>query len=294
MSNGRPTERTDRNAAFAAGSATAPPLVISSYTLGTVVDYPTRVRAAADAGFEGIGLRAENYWAAVESGLGPAALCEIAANAGVPVLEVEYLTAWGTAQDRNAAQRRKERTIHEMARAFGVTHLNAGLLERLPHQIVVESFAGLCDRAGPDLTVALEFMPYSGVPTLGAAWQILHDAGRPNSGLIVDAWHWARAEMTPADLTGIPADRIVAVQLADVRAEPMEPLRTESLGYRLLPGRGHGDNVGLLRALDHHGVKPAVVAVEVISAELLTTGIPNAATAAASAARTVLAKAFDS
>ena len=33
------------------------PLVVSSYTLGTEVSFPDRVRAAARAGFTGIGLR---------------------------------------------------------------------------------------------------------------------------------------------------------------------------------------------------------------------------------------------
>ena len=217
--------------------AGGPPLVVSSYTLGTDVELPRRVRAAAPAGFDGIGLRAENYWAAAETGLDGAAMAEIAGEAGTPVLEVEYLTGWGAAADRDAAQQDKERTVFQMARTFGVGHLNAGLLEKLPHDAIVEAFAALCDRAGTDLTVALEFMPYSGVPNLAAAWRVLADAGRSNSALIVDVWHWARAGMTPADLAAVPADRIVSVQLCDVLAEPMVPARSESLGHRLPPGQ---------------------------------------------------------
>jgi sugar phosphate isomerase/epimerase len=177
-----------------------------------------------------------------------------------------------------------------MARTFGVNHVNTGLLEKLPIDVIVEAFAGLCDRAG-ELTIALEFMPYSGVPDLATAWRILQDAGRPNSALIIDAWHWARAGMTPHDLAPLPAERIVSVQLCDVQQTPMDPLRTESLGYRLPPGTGHGDTVGLVRALQQHGVRPDVVAVEVISDELVTSGVDTAARTAADAARTVLAAA---
>jgi sugar phosphate isomerase/epimerase len=176
-----------------------------------------------------------------------------------------------------------------MARSFGVSRLNTGLLEKLPHHSIVEAFAALCDRAGDDLTIALEFMPYSGVPTLPAAWRILREAGRSNSALIIDIWHWARAGMTPADLVGVPADRVVSVQLCDVLAQPMEPLRTESLGHRLPPGQGHGDAVGLVRALDAHGVRPAVVTVEVISDALVAQGVELAARTVADAARRVLA-----
>ena len=98
-----------------------------------------------------------------------------------------------------------------MARAFGVRHLNAGLLEKLPLDVVGEEFAALCERAGPDLTVALEFMPYSGVPDLATAWRIVQ--GVPNAGLIIDGWHWARAGQQVADLDDVPAERIMSVQL---------------------------------------------------------------------------------
>jgi sugar phosphate isomerase/epimerase len=166
--------------------------------------------------------------------------------------------------------------------------MNAGLLEKLPVDAITGAFAGLCDRAGDDLTVALEFMPYSGVPDLATAWQVVRDAGRPNCALIVDVWHWARAGMTPADLVGLPAERIVSVQLCDVLAQPMDPLRAESLGHRLPPGQGHGDAAGLVRALDARGVRPRVVAVEVISDALVAAGIESAARESADAARFVL------
>jgi sugar phosphate isomerase/epimerase len=263
------------------------PLVVSSYTLGTQVGFEDRVRAAADAGFDGIGLRAENYWAAREAGLDDAGMLAIARQHGVAILEVEYLTAWGSPADRDAAQREKERTVLHMARAFGVGHVNAGLLEKPPVAAATAAFAGLCGRAGPDLVVALEFMPYSGVPDLATAWEIVR--GVPNAGLIVDGWHWARAGQTPADLGAVPAHRIVSVQLCDVRADPMHPLRSESLGHRLPPGQGHGDTAGLVRALTAHGVAPRVTTVEVISDDLVSQGVTVAAKTCADAARTVLA-----
>ncbi len=268
-----------------------PPLVISSYTLGTEVGFDNRVRAAAAAGFEGIGLRAENYWDATAAGLDDAALADISGHRGVRILEVEYLTAWGTAADRDEAQQDKERTVFHLARTFGVRHVNAGLLEHLPVAVITEAFAGLCDRAGEDLTVALEFMPYSGVPDLATAWQVLQDAGRSNSALIIDVWHWARAGMTAADLAAVPADRIIAVQLCDVLEHAMNPPRAESLGHRLPPGHGHGDAIGLVRALDEKGVRPSIVAVEVISNDLVSRGVEVAAHTCADAAREVLRRA---
>jgi len=263
-----------------------PPLVVSSYTLGTTVGFADRVRAAAEAGFDGIGLRAENYW---DAGIDDATMLDIAGQHGVRILEVEYLTGWGTAADRDEAQQAKEQTVFHMARAFGVRHLNAGLLEKLPLDAVADEFAALCERAGPDLTVALEFMPYSGVPDLATAWQVVQAA--PNGALIVDGWHWARASQQAFDLDNVPAERIVSVQLCDVRKEPMQPSRVESLGYRLPPGQGYGDTIGMVRALAEHGVTPAVMTVEVISDELVARGVDVAAQVTADAAREVLASA---
>ena len=273
---------------FGDGRAAPPPLVVSSYTLGTEVGFEDRVRAAAAAGYEGIGLRAENYWDAQAAGLDDTAIREIAVQNGVPILEVEYITAWGTPQDRDAAQQVKEQAVFHMARAFGVRHLNTGLLDKLPLDVMTEAFAALCERAGDDLTVALEFMPYSGVPDLATAWKIIDDADRANSALIVDVWHWARAGMTPADLDPVPADRIVALQLCDVLEHPMQPPRAESLGHRLPPGHGYGDAVGLVRALRETGVQPRLVTAEVISDELVSRGVDTAARTTADAAREVL------
>ena len=273
---------------FGEGRAAPPPLVVSSYTLGTEVGFEDRVRAAAAAGYEGVGLRAENYWDARAAGLDDDAMREIAVQHGVPIVEVEYITAWGTPEDRDAAQQEKEQAVFHMARAFGVRHLNTGLLEKLPLDVMTEAFAALCERAEDDLTVALEFMPYSGVPDLATAWKIIDDADRANGALIVDVWHWARAGMTPADLDPVPADRIVAVQLCDVLEHPMEPLRAESLGHRLPPGQGYGDAVGVVRALREKGVRPRVVTAEVISDELVSRGVVTAARTTADAAREVL------
>jgi sugar phosphate isomerase/epimerase len=264
-------------------------LVLSSYTLGERVSFPERVRVAAQAGFAGIGLRAENYLAARGEGLDDAGMQEVLDRYGLAVMEVEYVTGWGTEADRDAPQREKEQTVFHLARTFGVGHVNAGLLEKPPPAVVAEAFAALCERAG-DLVVGLEFMPYSGVPDLPAAWTAIREADQPNAGLIVDAWHWSRSGTTAAELKPVPADRIVGVQLCDVGEHPMTPLREESLHHRLPPGRGFGDVVGMLVALHAKGVR-AVTSVEVISDELLALGVDATADTVMEAAQEVLAEA---
>ena len=239
---------------FGDGTA-APPLVVSSYTWSTEVGFEDRVRAAAAAGYEGIGLRAENYWDAQSAGLDDDAMREIAAEHGVPILEVEYITAWGTGEDRNQAQQDKERAVFHMARAFGVHHLNTGLLEKLPLDVVTEAFGELCDRAGGDLT-------RSGVHALqrcsGPGHSLANTRRRRTGQQCPDRRRLALGPRRhdPGRPRPYPPTASSRLQLCDVLEHPIQPPRAESLGHRLPPGQGWGDAVGVVRALRDKGAQP--------------------------------------
>lgn len=270
-----------------------PPITISSYTLGTEVSFENRVRAASEAGFEGIGLRAENYVEALKSGLTDNDMLNILQKNNIKVTEVEYITKWGTRKDRTFEQQKKEQTIYHMAHLFGVSHINCGLLEKLPEEQVISAFGELCDRAG-DLIIGLEFMPYSGIPDLSSAWNVVKSCRRKNAMLHMDTWHWARAGQTPDMLLDIPSCKISSIQICDVQKEayPFEKLREESMHHRLLPGEGYGDTVGFVRMLKEHGVRPRVISVETISDDVLKSGVFFAAKSAFIAAKKVLYEAW--
>jgi sugar phosphate isomerase/epimerase len=264
-------------------------LTLSSLTLADA-SLAARVQAAASAGFSGIGLRAEDYVAARQSGLDDADMARLLGEHGLSVTEVELLVGWAE-PEMDPALQEKEATIAHVARTFAADHVNAALFAPRPTEQVTAGFVRLCSRLR-DLTVALEFMPFGGLPDLAAAWDIVARADQPNAGLIVDAWHWARSGAVATDLTDVPAGRIAVIQLADVGEAPMSDLRRETLHHRLPPGRGSGDVAGLLRALHEHGVT-APVSVEVMSDELLAAGPDAAAAQVMSGAATVLAAATD-
>lgn len=267
------------------------PITISSFTLGEDVSFRDRARIAASAGFDGIGLRAENYVKAInEEGITDEEMLKILDEYNIKVTEVEYITQWGTAADRTPEQCEKEQTIYHMARLFNVGHINCGLIEMIPEEQIVVALQELCDRAG-DLIIGLEFMPYSGVYDLPMAWRIVEAAGRENAKLILDTWHWARANQTAADLEGIPVSKIVSIQVCDVLETPYKKLRDESLADRLPPGHGFGDSVGFMKMLMDYGVDPVVVGVEVISHRLVGQGLERAAQVNYEAAMDVFAKA---
>ena len=89
-----------------------------------------------------------------------------------------------------------ERELFGVADAVGARSLNAvdvfGGTWSLDE--AAAAFAGLCDRAAEHgLLVHLEFLPWSWIPDLATAWEVVRAADRPNGGLMLDAWHYFRS-----------------------------------------------------------------------------------------------------
>ncbi|MFK5705975.1 sugar phosphate isomerase/epimerase family protein [Ligilactobacillus sp. LYQ139] len=253
------------------------PITVSSWTLGDHCSFEERCAAAANAGYDGIGLRVENYIDALEEGYQDDELLAMMKRYGIKCTEVEYLTEWAR-KKRTYEEKYREQLIFHMGRLFGVHHINAGLLENEQPTVVGERLRRLCQRArGVD--IAVEPMPYSGISDLKTAVRILNVAAQSNAKLLLDAWHWVRAEQSFRPLTPAIAAKVVAVQVDDVHAQAYAPsvLRAESLHDRLIPDQGAKMVRNFLKMLRESGVKPLTVGVEVISDELLKTGINNAA-----------------
>jgi sugar phosphate isomerase/epimerase len=127
------------------------------------------------------------------------------------------------------------------------------------HEEAVEAFAGLCDDAVKHgLRVALEFMPFSGISDLRAAWDVVQQANRRNAGLVVDVCHFARSGWDDALLRTIPPERIMSVQLGDGPRLPPTDLVDEAMYHRALPGDGDFDVAGVLEILPDGGTRTRV------------------------------------
>ncbi|HLF76564.1 MAG TPA: sugar phosphate isomerase/epimerase family protein [Dehalococcoidia bacterium] len=230
-----------------------------------------RAAAAARVGYRGIGLRNDDYVAAREAGVSDADLRQVLADNGIVVAEIEFVSGWSSDDAEVRARARKvEDDLYALAEALAnAPNVNVGCSEPVeapaPLERVVERFAALCDRAAVHgLPVALEFMPWTGIPDAATAWEIVSKAGRVNGGVLVDAWHYFRGAADPAQVRAIPAERIVGLQINDALAEAVGTLREDTLHRRKLPGEGVFDLTSLVRLLDEMGVT-APWAVEVIS-----------------------------
>ena len=268
------------------------PITVSSWTLGDQCSFEERVSAAKAAGFEGIGLRAETYVDALNEGLFDSDILAILDKYSMRVTEVEYIVQWAEAK-RSYEEKYKEQMCFHMCKLFGVSHINCGLMENYSVEWTAQKLKELCRRAGK-YTIGVEPMPYSGLPGIRKAWEVVKGSGCDNAKLILDSWHWIRAGQSynPALMADIPAEKIVSIQLNDVQARAYAAaiLRDESMHDRALPGKGYGDTAGFVEMIKAKGVSPAVIGVEVINDAILATGVPSAAKANFDAVSELLAK----
>lgn len=253
------------------------PITISSWTLGDECKFEDRVKAAKNAGFEGIGLRAETYVDALAEGLHDEDILAILEKYDIKVTEVEYIVQWAE-ENRSYEQKYKEQICFHMCRLFGVNHINIGLMEKYSVEHTAQKLKELCDRAGK-FEIGLEPMPYSGVENFDKAFEIVKKSGAENAKIILDTWHWVRADQPYRQLTKEEAEKVVSIQINDAyeRAYAKSILRNESMHDRLSPGTGKKDTVGFMKMVKDAGIKPKVVGVEVISDAILAKGLEESA-----------------
>lgn len=181
----------------------------------------------------------------------------------------------------------------DVARRAGVVAMTAIATpgEAEPPAEIAGHFAALCDRAASfGAQVQLEFIPFTSVRTLRAAWQVVGDTGRDNGGVLFDSWHFHRGEPDYALLDTVPGERIFAVQLDDAPAVAQVDVRAET-HHRLLPGDGALDLVRDLRALDAIGAL-RWIGPEVLNPELNALPVHESAALAMARSRAVVAAAF--
>jgi sugar phosphate isomerase/epimerase len=264
----------------------------------TVLDAPLsgKLDGAAAAGFDAVSLRFDDVARARADGWSDARIRNEIAARGLQVFAAESLIGW-LPGSRSHTTTFASTSMHldtpaalQTAASFGAASLSVldlagGVIdvERAAH-----AFGEICDQAADlGLVINLEFIPWSAIPDLSTAWSIVKLADRPNAGLLLDSWHFARSNSSLEVLSRIPGRLVKAVQLNDAPREPLGDLRSESHDARLLPGQGDIDLVAIVRTLDRIGAV-APIGVEVASTALRARHPSWVAIEAMAALRTVL------
>jgi sugar phosphate isomerase/epimerase len=270
--------------AIAGDSYPGAPSEVSPFTI------EERIEVAAQTGFTGVGLLHADLLA-IEADLCLPRLGARLAALGLKYVEVECLVDWFATGPARAASDRRRTDLLRAADALGARHIKVnGDLEgrRLPLEKLAAEFAQLCREAAQvGAMVAIEFMPFSGVPDIAAALELVNAAGEPNGKLLVDTWHVGRAGISYAELAAVPGELIAHVEIDDAHAEPVGDLWTDTIHHRLLPGEGDLDVVGFLSAIRATGYE-GPIGVEVISRAHRQLPLREAAEAAYRSAAAVL------
>lgn len=228
-----------------------------------------RLRAAAAAGYRGVGLSYEDLlWQSRQPG-GLKALHRQIDALGFEVLELEFLADWfceGSARRHSDARRQ---LFLQAASELGARHLK--VIPPMPgHRVtaaaLVEAFGELCHEAdGCGLAIAMEMMPMSALTTLADNRAVVEAAGSANGGLLLDIWHLQRSGISDFHkLAELPLSAVKAVELNDAAAEPGPDLFQDTLDGRLPCGEGELDVTGFIRTLWQVGYRGAV-GVEILS-----------------------------
>ena len=181
------------------------PITVSSWTLGDQCTFEERVAAAKNAGYEGIGLRAETYVDALNEGLFDQDILNILDKYDMKVTEVEYIVQWAE-EHRSYEQKYKEQLCFHMCELFNVKQINCGLMENYSVEYTAQKLRELCRRAGKYI-IGVEPMPYSGIPDVKKGWAVVKAADCENAKLILDTWHWVRANQ-PVDISVNARNRV--------------------------------------------------------------------------------------
>ena len=259
-----------------------------------MVPTPETVRgafeAAADAGFTDTSVWAWYLPMLSDEGTLKAAGADLERR-GMRVRAVEAASAWAKGTTREADDEAAQ--MADAAEATGASLvlaacLGPALCELDEARRALSALAERARRAGA--SVAVEFLPWTGLPNLAAAWELVEPLGQP-VGLVIDTWHWLRQPGGGdlALLAAIPAERILYVQLSDAPATPSGEMFDETMHRRLLPGDGAVDFAALLACVAAGGADP-FVAIEMFNPHFVAErGAPAAADAMRRSAEQVLA-----
>jgi sugar phosphate isomerase/epimerase len=205
---------------------------------------------------------------------------------GLHIEVVEAAMGWAGGTPADAAVEAEQ--FARLAQAVGASKIVAVTMEPAPPDLGLarENLAQVVDAASSvGAQVCVEFLPWSGIPDLATAWELVEPLGS-GAGILLDTWHWVRQPggPNPELLAHIPGERIGYVQLCDAAANGSDDLMAEAMNERLLPGEGVVDFKELLWQLEAIGAHP-FFATEIFNPGLVRDrGSTEAARAMAAAA----------
>jgi len=246
----------------------------SPYVSGAPPRLVEQIAAAADAGFQGVGLDIWSIDRHRELGGTLGALREALDRHAIACIELQAFVFTGDL-DETAAQAENIATVAEVLRPEIIM---AGTHAPVDDDVVASlaRFAPRVTRSGARL--AIEFLPTMPIDTIAKTRDLIARAKLPpeTAGVCLDVWHFSHGPDDWSDLDALPSSELAYVQFSDHPPLVSDDLTMEMLQRRVVPGEGVLELdrfVAAVRAKGYEGP----VAAEVISADLRKLGPAEAA-----------------
>jgi len=246
-----------------------------------------QIRAAAEVGFDAVGLRLNPLLTSDPIVIGNSAreaeIKGLLSASGIGVLEI------GVFPLRPETNIESLKPVIAFSATIRAKYLVCPVEDSNPLRRV-ETFSRMCEVARAfELSALIEFNPYSACPDLHCGFDLVRSARQPNGAICVDAFHLSRSGGHPDHLRGIDPSLLPVVHFCDASHLPptkrtKEELRAESRTARLLPGEGALWLPELLEVLP----REIAISVEAPSAALASLPPSDRARLALEATRRVL------
>lgn len=231
-------------------------------------DFKDRVEAAARAGFKGIGIwHSDLEHITLHRPLKE--LKMILDDNDMKYVELEFLTDWFLDGARKAESDSRKRRLFEASEALQAKHVKIGDFYNTPYHMprLIEAFATVCAEAeNYGATIGFEMMASSMIDNLNDALTMVETAGVKNGGIILDIVHVVNLGITNADLSRIPLNYLINLELNDGTL-PGSPHHDPTRARRFC-GEGEYDIQGFINCVLNMGYD-GPWAVEVMSQELI-------------------------
>ena len=237
----------------------------SPYITGGEPNLLEQIEAAADAGFEGIGIDVWSIDRFREQGGTLDALRAALDRRELPCIELQAFVFTDDVDEtaRNA------RNVAEIAEVLRPEILMSGTHVPVDDAVVANlaRFAPIVTASGARL--AIEFLPMMPIDTIAKTRDLIARAGLApeTAGVCLDVWHFAHGPDDWPDLDALPPSELAYVQFSDHPPLASDDLNDETLHRRVVPGEGVlplARFVAAVRAKGYAGP----VAAEILSAEL--------------------------
>jgi sugar phosphate isomerase/epimerase len=242
-------------------------------------DFLDRVEAAARAGYKGIGLKHADLMAVVMK-YGFNEMKAILEHNDIKYLELEALFDWFTDGERRNQSNMVRKDLLKAAERLNARHLKVvgDFLEGdWPIGRMAECFNDLCaEAANAGALVGLEIMPFSNVFDIPTALSITGETDSRNGGLLLDIWHINRGGIDYEEISRIPKQKIVSVELNDADKLQVGSMMEDTINRRKLCGQGDFDIPGFIRSVLKAGYE-GPFGVEILSEQLRVKPLESAA-----------------